>query len=142
MRSYGIWVEMETAAEADQRLCPLPRPGSAKKGQLVRNAALGFTPSPLTPEGRRKKPDPSCSRALYSPQRAATRAPSFHAPIRRGRAADVISALRPYQNADGGFGNALEPDLRGDASQPVPFEHAFQILDEADDFDTEIVRQG
>lgn len=40
----------------------------------------------------------------------------------------VIAALRPYQNPDGGFGNALEPDLRGPDSQPVPGETALRIL--------------
>lgn len=28
-----------------------------------------------------------------------------------GSAEAVIDALRPYQNADGGFGGALEPDI-------------------------------
>src|SRR5690348_503516 len=42
----------------------------------------------------------------------------------------VLAALRPYQNADGGFGNALEPDLRTPASQPVPAEVALRILTE------------
>lgn len=56
-----------------------------------------------------------------------------------GAAADVLAALRPYQNDDGGFGHALEPDLRGPASQPVPLEHALQILDEIDRFDSQIV---
>ena len=51
----------------------------------------------------------------------------------------VVSALRPYQNTDGGFGHALEPDLRCAASQPVPAEHALRILDEVDEFDPEIV---
>jgi hypothetical protein len=32
----------------------------------------------------------------------------------------VLAALRPYQNPDGGFGNALEPDLRATLSQPAP----------------------
>jgi hypothetical protein len=59
-----------------------------------------------------------------------------------GRAADVVVALRPYQNADGGFGHALEPDLRGPESEPVPLEHALQTLDEVGDFDAEIVRRG
>ena len=59
-----------------------------------------------------------------------------------GRAADVVTALRPYQNADGGFGNALEPDLRGPESEPVPLEHALQTLDEVGDFDAEIVQRG
>lgn len=41
----------------------------------------------------------------------------------------VIAALRAYQNADGGFGNALEPDIRCPDSQPVPVQHALEILD-------------
>lgn len=44
----------------------------------------------------------------------------------------VLSALRAYQNADGGFGNGLEPDLRGPVSQPQPVEFALHILDEVD----------
>ncbi|TDE22134.1 hypothetical protein E1295_46415 [Nonomuraea mesophila] len=54
----------------------------------------------------------------------------------RGRVLDV---LRCYQNADGGFGNALEPDLRGPGSQPEPVEVAFWILDELDAFDSPMV---
>ncbi|NUR90321.1 MAG: hypothetical protein HOY71_40115, partial [Nonomuraea sp.] len=42
----------------------------------------------------------------------------------------VLAALSAYQNPDGGFGNALEPDLRGAGSQPEPVEIAFWILDE------------
>ena len=59
-----------------------------------------------------------------------------------GGAADVVTALRPYQNADGGFGNALEPDLRGPESEPVPLEHALQTLDEVGDFDAQIVQRS
>jgi hypothetical protein len=59
-----------------------------------------------------------------------------------GRAADVVGALRPYQNADGGFGHALEPDLRGGESEPVPVEHALQTLDEVGDFDADIVHRS
>ena len=53
----------------------------------------------------------------------------------RGESAEaVVAALRPYRNPDGGFGNALEPDLRGAGSQPVPVELALHILDEVDGF--------
>ncbi|TDC89024.1 hypothetical protein E1292_44995 [Nonomuraea deserti] len=51
----------------------------------------------------------------------------------------VLDALRCYQNADGGFGNALEPDLRGRGSQPEPVEVAFWILGELDAFDSPMV---
>jgi hypothetical protein len=47
-----------------------------------------------------------------------------------GPAAPVLTALRAYANPDGGFGNGLEPDLRGAASQPVPAQHALEILHE------------
>jgi hypothetical protein len=50
--------------------------------------------------------------------------------FRDGSAASVRAALAAYANTDGGFGHALEPDLRGAASQPQPVEVAFRILDE------------
>jgi hypothetical protein len=51
----------------------------------------------------------------------------------------VLDVLRCYQNTDGGFGHALEPDLRGAGSQPVPVEVAFSTLDELDAFDSPMV---
>src|SRR5438309_11829070 len=51
-----------------------------------------------------------------------------------GDKAPVLEALRPYQNSDGGFGNGLEPDIRGPVSQPVPVEIAFRTLDQIDAF--------
>ena len=56
-----------------------------------------------------------------------------------GDADAVLAALRPYGNPDGGFGNALEPDLRGSGSQPQPVEVAFHVLDEIGRFDTPLV---
>lgn len=50
--------------------------------------------------------------------------------FRDGSTEAVLTALRAYQNPDGGFGNALEPDLRGAASQPQPVEVAFRLLEE------------
>lgn len=41
----------------------------------------------------------------------------------------VVRALRAYQNEDGGFGNALEADVRTPHSQPVSTEYAFQVLE-------------
>src|SRR5918996_3047511 len=40
----------------------------------------------------------------------------------------VRIALEAYANPDGGFGHALEPDLRGPDSQPEPTRHALEIL--------------
>jgi hypothetical protein len=53
----------------------------------------------------------------------------------------VLRALRPYQNVDGGFGHALEPDLRGPVSQPVPSWSALCVLDEIGAFDDPMVEQ-
>jgi len=39
-----------------------------------------------------------------------------------------VHALRAYQNDDGGFGNALEPDLRGPLSQPIHIDMALRYL--------------
>ncbi|HEX6336335.1 MAG TPA: hypothetical protein VFZ85_05225 [Jiangellaceae bacterium] len=50
--------------------------------------------------------------------------------FRGGSPAAVRAALAAYANTDGGFGHALEPDLRGAGSQPQPVEVAFRILDE------------
>lgn len=54
----------------------------------------------------------------------------------------VLAALRAYQNPDGGFGNALEPDIRAPASQPVPVEMALRVLDLVDGFDDPMVARA
>jgi len=60
-----------------------------------------------------------------------------------GPAAPVVAALRAYENPDGGYGHALEPDLRGEGSQPVPAQHALQFLHEAGaDDDPAVARVG
>lgn len=47
-----------------------------------------------------------------------------------GRAEDVVSALQTYQNADGGFGHALEPDAWNPHSAPIQTWAATEILRE------------
>lgn len=54
----------------------------------------------------------------------------------------VVSALRPYRCEDGGFGNALEPDLRAPVSQPLPTWMALDILDEAGSFGDPMVKDA
>ncbi|WP_328501364.1 hypothetical protein OG828_14475 [Streptomyces sp. NBC_00457] len=41
----------------------------------------------------------------------------------------VETALDAYRNEDGGYGHALEPDLRGPVSQPLHTGHALRVLD-------------
>jgi hypothetical protein len=43
----------------------------------------------------------------------------------------VLTALRAYRNADGGFGHALEPDVRCPGSQPAATLQALEVLLEA-----------
>jgi hypothetical protein len=45
----------------------------------------------------------------------------------------VLSALDAYRNPDGGYGWALEPDLRSVTSQPVAAMHALEVLAEVGD---------
>ena len=58
-----------------------------------------------------------------------------------GSRESVVAALRAYQNADGGFGNALEPDIRCPESQPVPVQHALRMLDTVG-FEADIVQRA
>jgi len=40
----------------------------------------------------------------------------------------ALGALRAYGNPDGGFGHALEPDVRGPDSEPASTLHALEVL--------------
>jgi hypothetical protein len=59
-----------------------------------------------------------------------------------GAAGPVRDAVAAYRNADGGFGHALEPDLRTAASQPAAVEMALRVLDLADAWDERLVRDA
>jgi hypothetical protein len=48
--------------------------------------------------------------------------------FRGAQAAPVLSALRAFQNPDGGFGHAIEPDFRGPVSQPLGTDFALRVL--------------
>ncbi len=49
-----------------------------------------------------------------------------------GSSADVMAALKPYQNDDGGFGNGLEPDITAPDSNPFATALALQICLQAE----------
>ena len=53
----------------------------------------------------------------------------------------AVTALLAYRNADGGFGNGLEPDIRCEASQPVPVEQALHTLAELGTFTGEVAHR-
>lgn len=64
----------------------------------------------------------------------------FEYHFEHGGAASVADALRPYQNADGGFGNALEPDMRTPGSQPIATEYALMTMEEIEFFDPDMMK--
>ena len=57
-----------------------------------------------------------------------------------GSADAVVSALAAYQNDDGGFGNALEPDIRASSSQSQCAEVAWHVLHETGRSDPHIIQ--
>jgi hypothetical protein len=68
---------------------------------------------------------------LYSKARPLERAMfAFH--FDGGAVDDVLTALIPFQNEDGGFGKALEPDLRTSSSSALATGDGLSILKEVD----------
>lgn len=53
---------------------------------------------------------------------------SYH--FRGAEPAPVVRALAAYQTSDGGYGFALEPDLRGPVPQPLAAAFALRMLDD------------
>ena len=60
--------------------------------------------------------------------------------FRKSPREQVISALRGYQNPDGGFGQGIEPDFRGPVSQPLGVDFAFKILEEIEAPEAALIR--
>lgn len=50
--------------------------------------------------------------------------------FRNGPLGNIVEALRLFQNGDGGFGNAIEPDLRAPESSALGTTVAFQVMRE------------
>jgi len=54
----------------------------------------------------------------------------------------VLDALRAYRNPDGGFGHALEPDIRAPTSEPSSTLHALVVLAEVGALEDPIVGEA
>jgi hypothetical protein len=50
--------------------------------------------------------------------------------FQKGPLSDVVKALQSFRNIDGGFGHAIEPDLRAPESSAIGTSIAFQIMRE------------
>jgi hypothetical protein len=89
-------------------------------------------------------PHPDLSRAaefVWRTARLVDRARFAHLFLGGPREA-VTAAVRAYQNPDGGFGHALEPDLRAPDSQPGATRAALELLAEAGALDDPMVARA
>jgi hypothetical protein len=59
--------------------------------------------------------------------------------LHRAPVEPVLAALRAYRNSDGGFGHALEPDVRAPESEPAATLHALDVLAEIGALDDPMV---
>lgn len=71
----------------------------------------------------------AAGRFIYANARPIDRAIFEH--LQGAPAERVLTALEAHRNADGGFGRALEPDVRGPHSQPIHTLTALELLREA-----------
>ncbi|MFF9095329.1 hypothetical protein ACF1AY_22295 [Streptomyces sp. NPDC014776] len=89
-------------------------------------AETGASPLPSTPPAR--SPLARAERFVWLTARVLEqRLFAYH--FLQGGADPVDTALDAYRNDDGGYGHALEPDLRGPVSQPLHTAHALRVLD-------------
>ncbi|MFD4350220.1 hypothetical protein ACFWQ6_36015 [Streptomyces coelicoflavus] len=97
-------------------------------------AETGASPLPaIPPPASRRTPDPRSPLAraeqfLWLTARVLERR-LFAYHFRGGDPDPVETALDAYRNEDGGYGHALEPDVRGPASQPLHTARALRVLD-------------
>ncbi|MFE9771559.1 hypothetical protein ACFYOV_07800 [Streptomyces sp. NPDC005931] len=89
-------------------------------------AETGASPLPSTPPAR--TPLARAERFVWLTARVLEQRLFAHR-FRDGGADPVETALDAYRNEDGGYGHALEPDLRGPVSQPLHTAHALRVLD-------------
>lgn len=66
----------------------------------------------------------------------------FNLFFKNGPTEPVIEELKKFQNADGGFGHALEPDFMLPDSSPLSTSIAFQFLDEIKNPDKDMVHKA
>src|SRR5690242_7924367 len=67
---------------------------------------------------------------------------TFAAHFEGASAPPVLRALAAYQNPDGGFGLALEPDKRDPNSQPVDVQFALETMDAVEGFDMGMAKRA
>ncbi len=66
----------------------------------------------------------------------------FECIFQGGSKNNILTALKAYQNEDGGFGNAIEPDLRAPNSHPLFMEFALRVLYDCNIKDKELSQKA
>jgi hypothetical protein len=89
---------------------------------------------------RCRDPLAQARRFLYANARLVDRA-TFEVVFEAAPAERLLRALMAYANADGGFGHALEADLRTPMSQPLHTEMALTILQQCGVRDTQVAQR-
>ncbi|MFC7842458.1 hypothetical protein [Streptomyces sp. NPDC057382] len=84
--------------------------------------------SALPPTARQHSPVTRAERFVWLTARVLEQRLFAHH-FRGASAEPVVAALNAYRNEDGGYGHALEPDLRGPVSQPLHTARALRVLD-------------
>ncbi|WP_395573403.1 hypothetical protein [Streptomyces sp. BK79] len=93
---------------------------------MAETGASPLPPTPLTPASH--SPLARAEHFVWLTARVLEqRLFAYH--FRAGDAEPVETALDAYRNGDGGYGHALEPDLRGPVSQPLHTARALRVLD-------------
>jgi hypothetical protein len=90
-------------------------------------------------DGAMKKPDLDAATQFIAANARVLDRRRFERLFGGGNAEPVRDAVAAYRNADGGFGQGLEPDGRDPASQPAAVELGLHVLDEADAWDEGLV---
>ncbi|MFE9256856.1 hypothetical protein [Streptomyces sp. NPDC006879] len=101
-------------------------------GEKTRKPTAAPRPHPAPPQSRTgPAPETPLSRAerfIWLTARVLEqRRFAFH--FRAGEREPVETALDSHQNPDGGYGHALDPDVRGPLSHPLHACHALRVLD-------------
>ena len=114
------------------RLAGLPPGGAARHRRLAGGRQVRFVQdgAPAVGHHGRMTVDLNAAKTFLQANARVLERRRFDHLLEGGPAEPVVDALRAYRNPDGGFGHAIEPDMRAPSSQPVGIHTALEILHE------------
>jgi hypothetical protein len=127
--------------ESGQQLAAALARRFVEDGRLVEDGRFVQDPGAVRccNSGMQKTPDFDAAADFLAASGRVLDRRAFQRQFAGGPAAPVRDAVAAYRNDDGGFGHALEPDLRAAASQPAAVEMALRIMDACDAWDERLV---